>query len=62
MKLGTHVAAGLMVAGGIAALAAGGVLLLGAAAATAGDKIGVRRNADERDCEKRLCSKRSKGV
>ena len=35
MKLGTHVAAGLMVAGGIAALAAGGVLLLGGAAATA---------------------------
>ena len=34
MKLGTNVAAGLMVAGGIAALAAGGVLLLGAAAAT----------------------------
>ena len=40
MKLGTHVAAGLMVAGGIAALAAGGVLLLGAAAATA-IKIGM---------------------
>ena len=40
MKLGTHVAAGLMVAGGIAALAAGGVLLLGAAAATAA-KIGM---------------------
>ncbi len=35
MKLGTHVAAGLMVAGGIAALAAGGVFLVGAAAATA---------------------------
>ena len=34
MKFGTNVAAGLMVAGGIAALAAGGVLLLGAAAAT----------------------------
>ena len=40
MKLGTHVAAGLMVAGGIAALAAGGVLLFGAAAATA-VKIGM---------------------
>ena len=40
MKLGTHVAAGLMIAGGIAALAAGGVLLLGAAAATA-IKIGM---------------------
>ena len=40
MKLGTHVAAGLMVAGGIAALAAGGVLLLGAAATTA-IKIGM---------------------
>ena len=40
MKLGTHVAAGLMVAGGIAALAAGGVLLVGAAAATA-VKIGM---------------------
>ena len=40
MKLGTHVAAGLMIAGGIAALAAGGVLLLGAAAATA-VKIGM---------------------
>ena len=35
MKIGTHVAAGLMVAGGIVVLAAGGVLLLGAAAATA---------------------------
>ena len=35
MKFGTHVAAGLMVAGGIAALAAGGVFLVGAAAATA---------------------------
>ena len=40
MKLGTHVAAGLIIAGGIAALAAGGVLLLGAAAATA-IKIGM---------------------
>ena len=40
MKLGTHVAAGLMIAGGIAALAAGGVLLLGAAAETA-IKIGM---------------------
>ena len=40
MKLGTHVAAGLMIAGGIAALAAGGVLLLGAAATTA-IKIGM---------------------
>ena len=40
MKLGTHVASGLMIAGGIAALAAGGVLLLGAAAATA-VKIGI---------------------
>ena len=40
MKLGTHVAAGLMIAGGIAALAAGGVLLLGGAAATA-IKIGM---------------------
>ena len=40
MKLGTHVAAGLVIAGGIAALAAGGVLLLGAAAATA-IKIGM---------------------
>ena len=40
MKLGTHVAAGLMVAGGIAALAAGGVFLVGAAAATAA-KIGM---------------------
>ena len=40
MKLGTHVAAGLMIAGGIAALAAGGVLLLGAAAVTA-IKIGM---------------------
>ncbi len=40
MKLGTNVAAGLMVAGGIAALAAWGMLLLGAAAATA-VKIGM---------------------
>ena len=40
MKLGTHVAAGLVIAGGIAALAAGGVFLLGAAAATA-IKIGM---------------------
>ena len=40
MKLGTHVAGGLVIAGGIAALAAGGVLLLGAAAATA-IKIGM---------------------
>ena len=40
MKLGTHVAAGLMIAGGIAALAAGGVFLVGAAAATAA-KIGM---------------------
>ena len=40
MKFGTNVAAGLMVAGGIAALAAGGVLLLGAAEATA-VKIGM---------------------
>ncbi len=45
-----------MVVGGFAGLAVGGWLLLGAAAATAGDKIGVRRNANERDCEKRLCS------
>ena len=35
MKLGTHVAAGLMAAGGITVLAAWGMLLLGAAAATA---------------------------
>ena len=35
MKLGTHVAEVLMVAGGIVALAAGGVFLVGAAAATA---------------------------
>ena len=40
MKIGTHVAAGLMVAGGIVVLAAGGVLLLGAAEATA-VKIGM---------------------
>ena len=40
MKLGEHVAEGLMVAGGIAALAAGGVFLVGAAAATA-VKIGM---------------------
>ena len=40
MKLGTHVAAGLMVAGGIAALAAGGVFLVGGAAVTA-VKIGM---------------------
>ena len=40
MKLGTNVAAGLMVAGGIAALAVWGMLLLGAAAATA-VKIGM---------------------
>ena len=39
MKFGTNVAAGLMVAGGIAALAAGGVLLLGAAAATAAKMV-----------------------
>ncbi len=40
MKLGTHVAEVLMVAGGIVALAAGGVFLVGATAATA-VKIGM---------------------
>mgnify|MGYP003379813062 CR=1 FL=1 len=35
MKLGVNVAAGLVVADGLAGLAAGGMLLFGAAAATA---------------------------